>query len=401
MKKTKKMMAMILLVSMVLALVVTISGHGKREFAERNSYGEGMKTEEYTVSVEGVLEEQKLQLEIPERAYTEEELAGVFHAVMEKLDEMILGENESFDRVEKDLNLVSEVEGYPISIRWQMDSYEVMGVDGKILEEKTTENGTLVEICGILSYGEREAMYVRTVCVYPETKTGDAAVVARIQELFERQEEDSREKTKIALPDTLDGKEIRWKTSSDKKGLVILLLGVVLAAYIPIHNRQKEKEKEKERREQLLCDYPKLIAEFTLLMETGMTVRHAWEKLLLQYENQVGYGREREVLKEMKETHREMQSGIPEAESYERFGRRCAVSEYRKFGALLSQNLRKGTKGLSALLRMESVQATENRKNRAKRKAEEAGTKLLVPMFAMLGIVLVVVIVPAFWSMQI
>ena len=397
----RKKMALILLGSMGLALAVTIAGRGRIQFAERNSYGEGTKTEAYTVSVEGLLEDRNLQLEIPERAYTEKELAEVFHTVMEQLDTIILGENESFDRVEKDLNLVSRVEDYPISIRWQMDSYEVLGIDGKILKEKTTEKGTLVEICGILSYGEREAMYKRTVCVYPETKTGDAAVLAQIQELFQRQEEASREETKIALPDMLDGKEIRWETPSDKKGLVILLLGAVFAIYLPVRERQKEKENEKRRREQLLCDYPKLVAEFALLMETGMTVRHAWEKLLLQYDSQNKYRQEREVYKEMRETHREMQNGIPEAESYERFGKRCAVSEYRKFGALLSQNLRKGTKGLSALLRMESIQATENRKNRAKRKAEEAGTKLLVPMFAMLGIVLVVVIVPAFWSMQI
>lgn len=396
----KRNMILILLVSVVLALVVTIAGNREREFAERNSYGGGAKTEEYEVSVEGLIENQKIQLDIPERVYTQEEVMEVFDTVMEKLDTIILGENESFDHVEKDLNLVSEVEGYPISIRWQMDSYEVLGVDGKIFKEKTTEKGTLVEICGILSYGEEEAMYVRTVCVYPETKTGDAAVLARVQELFDKQEALSREKINIALPDMLDGKEIRWKTPSDQKGLVILLLGAVFAIYLPVRERQKEKENEKQRREQLLRDYPKLVAEFALLIETGMTVKHAWEKLLLQYENQSRYGRERVLLKEMKETCREMQGGIPEAESYERFGKRCAVSEYRKFGALLSQNLRKGTKGLASLLRVESVQATENRKNRAKRKAEEAGTKLLVPMFAMLGIVLVVVIVPAFWSMQ-
>ena len=40
----------------------------------------------------------------------------------------------------------------------------------------------------------------------------------------------------------------------------------------------------------------------------------------------------------------------------------------------------------------------EDRKARAKRKGEETGTKLLVPMIMMLAVVLVIVIVPAFWS---
>ena len=50
---------------------------------------------------------------------------------------------------------------------------------------------------------------------------------------------------------------------------------------------------------------------------------------------------------------------------------------------------------------MESVQAFEDRKARAKRMGEEAGTRLLIPMFLMLAEVLIIVVVPAFLSMQI
>ena len=57
-----------------------------------------------------------------------------------------------------------------------------------------------------------------------------------------------------------------------------------------------------------------------------------------------------------------------------------------RFGALLSQNLRKGTKGLNDLLRLEAIQSFEERKARARRLGEEAGTKLLLPMFLMLAL---------------
>ena len=102
----------------------------------------------------------------------------------------------------------------------------------------------------------------------------------------------------------------------------------------------------------------------------------------------------------MKITCHEMESGITESESYERFGRRCGLQEYVRFGALLSQNLRKGTKGLGQILKLEAIQAFEERKARAKRLGEEAGTKLLGPMFLMLAVVLFIVIVPAFMSVQ-
>ena len=56
---------------------------------------------------------------------------------------------------------------------------------------------------------------------------------------------------------------------------------------------------------------------------------------------------------------------------------------------------------MTELLKLESIQAFEERKAQAKRLGEEAGTKLLLPMFLMLAMVLVIVIVPAFLTLQI
>lgn len=112
-------------------------------------------------------------------------------------------------------------------------------------------------------------------------------------------------------------------------------------------------------------------------------------------------GKKRYAYEEMIQTCHEMDSGVTESESYENFGRRCDVQVYIRLGALLSQNLRKGTKGLTELLKLESIQAFEERKAQAKRLGEEAGTKLLLPMFLMLAVVLVIVIVPAFLTLQI
>ena len=50
--------------------------------------------------------------------------------------------------------------------------------------------------------------------------------------------------------------------------------------------------------------------------------------------------------------------------------------------------------------REKSIQALENRKSIAKQKGEEASTKLLVPMVGMLAVVMIIVIIPAFLSIQ-
>ena len=69
-----------------------------------------------------------------------------------------------------------------------------------------------------------------------------------------------------------------------------------------------------------------------------------------------------------------------------------------KFSTLLSQNIRKGSNDLLYVLRQEADNAFVERKNVAKKLGEEAGTKLLLPMMMMLCIVMVIIMIPAYFS---
>lgn len=51
------------------------------------------------------------------------------------------------------------------------------------------------------------------------------------------------------------------------------------------------------------------------------------------------------------------------------------------------------------LLEKEADITMQQRKNMAKKQGEEAGTKMLLPMMMMLGIVMVIVMVPAILSL--
>ena len=165
--------------------------------------------------------------------------------------------------------------------------------------------------------------------------------------------------------------------------------------------RQAQRKKEKDRKTRFLREYPNVISKLTMLLSTGITAKNAWTRIVQNYEEQKETLGENQVYEEMKITLREMQSGVSEAEAYERFGQRCEVANYRKLGTMLSQNLRKGSSGILDILRMEAIQSFENRKSMARRQGEEVGTKLLLPMIGMLGVVLVMVLVPAFLTMQI
>ncbi len=157
----------------------------------------------------------------------------------------------------------------------------------------------------------------------------------------------------------------------------------------------------KEREKQMRMDYPKIVSKLTMLFSAGLTIRESWEKIVVAYIRQREAGKKvRYAYEEMLLAYRELQGGMSEGEVYNRFGRRCKLAGYMKLSALLVQNLKKGNKGLGELLAYEGVQAMEERKSLAKKLGEEGATKLLLPMLLMLAIVIVILIVPAFMTLQ-
>lgn len=403
-KKEKRILFLAILAGNMVATVlfgVEIMQASLKNELERNSYGEGSRVESYEVTVEGELKKEPLEIEVQEREYTDVEIQEIFAQMIEELDEVILGENESRDRVEKNLNLVNQLKEYPVDIRWELDNYEVFDTDGTIQPEQTKTEGTLVEVRGILTYGTEEAIYVTHVMVYSETKEGKEKWMDAVWQSVSKVEEGTRQEETFSLPDSVLGKTVVWEKRKDTTGYAVLGLGFLLGVVLIWKHRQDEAEAKQKQREQMMRDYPDIIGKFTLLLSTGMTVKNVWLRIVQGYENSKAQFGERFAYEEMRVTCHEMQGGVSEAEAYEHFGKRCGTAQYMKFGALLSQNMKKGSRGLSELLKLESIQALENRKSSAKLMGEEAGAKLLVPMFGMFAVVMLMVIVPAFLSIQI
>lgn len=371
---------------------------------QRNDYGKGSRTESLEAQVEGESEKIPLEIEVKERQYEAAEIQEFFDEILEKLDKKILGANESFQHVDQNLNLVSSIEGEPVEISWELDRYDLMNVKGEIMKDAIDPEGESINLKAVLTYTENkayQASYQQAVCVFPKTAEAKDEVASEISEKIQKNQEKNASKETFALPKTVEGKKISYYFPFNSRGLVLVVMSILILILLWLLGKQRGKELEDQRKEQLLLDYPELVNKLTLFLGAGMTVKRAWRKILQDYENSLKDHDTRYVYEEMKLTYREIESGVPEAESYENFGRRCNLPCYLKLGALLSQNLRKGVKGLSEMLHIESLQAFEERKARAKRKGEEAGTKLLLPMFMMLAIVLVIVTMPAFLTLQI
>lgn len=370
-----------------------------QKILQRNPQGQGDSSAQLRASIGE--NEEEFSVTVSEQEYTEEELDAVFQEASEDLEKLILGENESLDEVRDDLELISEIPETGISVSWEIDNYEVMDLQGNLISENLTDDGTLVKLSASLLYGERQAVHEFYAKVYPTMISQAERQMSDLKEEIARADEETASEDHLVLPDQINGERVEWSYTADTRAFAILILGAGTAAMICVSKDQSGKEEEKRRIRQMKTDYPQIINKFNLYIGAGMTIRRAWSCIADDYEKKRERYGKRVAYEEMIYTLHEIQGGAPEGECYEKYGNRCGISRYRKFGTMLSQNLRKGSRGITDLLEREAEEAFEDRKNMAKKLGEEAGTKLMIPMFIMLAVVFVIVTVPAFFSIQI
>ncbi len=181
---------------------------------------------------------------------------------------------------------------------------------------------------------------------------------------------------------------------AEKIFILMLLVGVTLYWY----RVERPKDLRRQREKQMMADYPEIIAGLTVLTGAGLALPQAWIRLTEEYELSKSKKGVRWAYEEMGITARQIQNGISPGRAFGEYGRRIGLHAYIKLGNLLEQNMKKGTKGLSAMLQTEAYQAFEERKHQVRRLGEEISTKLLIPLFMMLGVVLIIILVPALRS---
>ena len=280
---------------------------------------------------------------------TQRKSKKIFTDAGQELEKLILGKNKSLDDVRYDLNLAAEVPGTGIQVAWETDNYEVVDMQGHLGKEVLSDSGIQVRLTAKLSYGEEQAVHEFYVCVFPPMLSEDEQLMEDLREEISLSDEKTKTEDYLILPDSVDGKPIRWKYGTQTRAFAILILGLGGSCMLVVSASQRKKEEEKKVMQQMKIDYPQIINKFNLYIRAGMTIRRAWFCIAQAYEQKHGIQergtQRRKAYEEMVSTMNQIRGGIPEGEAYENYGTRCNVSIYRKFGTLLSQNLRKRIKG--------------------------------------------------------
>lgn len=180
----------------------------------------------------------------------------------------------------------------------------------------------------------------------------------------------------------------------DKPGAgYMIFASVVLLLIFYIPDRELD-ESIKKRNFYIQYDFPDFLNKLVLLINAGMTVPRAWEKIVCDRKNITP------LYEELNRTYIEIKNGKAEAAAYEEFARRCRVKEITKFITAIIQNLRKGNGELVALLKLQSNECWQLRKNTARKLGEEASTKLIFPLMIMFVGILIIVTLPAIMQLK-
>ncbi len=339
-------------------------------------------------------ENYSVDIAAPVRRYTEDEIEGLFDQTESRLDAVILGKNRSFDRVERNLNLVRKVDSSPVSIEWYSDRPDLIDFDGMI-HAGAPENGTEVLITADLSLQEEERTLKKKVRVFPPKES--ESVREEILKEADRLNEGAGNKSAYRLPDRVGGKKLIWYQKSSGSGTILCALalaGVLLGAW----SEKERKNRDLERRaKQMERDYPEIVSKMQLYLGAGMSMRAIFRRISEEYRRRKKRGGGvRFAFEEISRCAYRMENGITETDAYEEFGRRCRVPCYRSLSLLLTQNLKKGGAEMLPLLEREVQNAFDTHKRRARADGEKITVKLLLPLFMELAVVIALIMIPAF-----
>ena len=352
----------------------------------------------------------KMRIKVSSRRYTKEETEAAYGRLSEDLPKLILGNNKSLDHVTDNLVLNSSYKGYPFSVTWKTDKPLIVGSDGVIdtkrLDDELTgsvDDGDCVPV--IVTAGIRYEDFIADIqiplAVYKSDMTKSERLLAEVEKSLEAADSEGIYEDGMILPDTAAGLLLTYSEPFPYEGPTVMALCIVVAILICVSTDRKSEDLVKKRDEQMKKDYPGILNKYFLYYRAGMHTKMIWNVICDEYRSQ--YAKDsvtRYAYEEMLKAQRAMEDGMGERAAYDMFAQNCGLREYRTFVSLVEQAVVKGRDGTGGAFEQEAEEALKGRRRNAAVMGEQAGTKLLLPMFLMLFIVLITVMVPGFVSFR-
>ena len=364
----------------------------------RPNIGEGDST--ISINVNSEIYSGTIDIEVQEKQITFEEAINIFSKYRDELDHFVLSENKSFSEITSPLNFPSQIGTENISISWYISDPNIIDYTGDILFDNMLSDNANLEITATLKLGGHFANILYNVTVTKKVPTAKE----QLSKYLNNHINDSSllNKKNINLPTDMNGMELDfYKKKSSYPPYFFLLLIIAIPILIIILEKKNQRDEIQKKNLELIADYPEFVAKLSLLILTGLSIFNALNKIINDYHSDLTNGKKRRHLyDELTITCQKIQNGMYESYAYEEFGRRTGLSCYIKFSSLLISGLNRGNSNFNHHLSQEATSSLLDHKAFILQQGSKASTKLIVPMMLIFATILVIVIIPAFFSIN-
>lgn len=364
--------------------------------------GEIDRPEVYEETQEIVIQAGKLnstyELDIAPVTLTKEQADEMFHEVIGLLGTYILGQNGSLECVTENLYLPEDISDYPFEIYWESDKEHIVDTMGIVNREGLVED-EVVMLTAIFDYKDWTWEEQFGVLVCKEVLSEEEEYERHLGYLLTESEKNQRGESTWELPETFQGENLSVHAVKEDYTMLILA-GLVLVAAVAVwigqdYDLRADRQKRKGEFQE---EYMPFAASLSLYISSGLTLQAAMQYCMRDY---VKRKSQDHLLKNaLQEFQRDLQNGYGFLDAMESFADKTDDVNYRRLAGILGQGMVNGSKGLAEVLEQEVEKVREEKRRQSKVKGEQVSTALIAPMMLQLGIIIALIMIPAFTNMK-
>lgn len=387
---------------------------------KRANYGK--TNNEYTLSVSGLSAKPDLiTFNVSAMKYTKEEADKAFDILFSNIGEYILKNNKGFDQINENLSFTEYFnnEGitanyiFKLDNKYNEETYEKYknivlyngSVNNYILKDDEEVNGELKIIFSCFINDKYYTKYSSAPYIIPiriiskDLSKFDKYKYELLSEIEKIDKETINNKS-IILPNKIDSSDIKitYKEKANFTFLFIIFISIVITILIPLNDKSKKNDIIKNKLKILSKEYYSFVTKLTIYIGAGETFKNAINRIIDVSKQNVSstpsiLNNELEILL------RKLNNGVTEDVALSEISNRIGLRQYTKLFNILEQNRKNGSTDVRVALTNELNDAFNERKLQAKILGEEAQTKLIFPLIMILGIILLIIMVPALTGM--
>jgi len=169
-------------------------------------------------------------------------------------------------------------------------------------------------------------------------------------------------------------------------GMAIVGVGAILVLVLTYALYDELIDQVRKRRNAISRQFPSVVSKLALLVTSGMIMDRAWKE--------TAWSQESQLYREMRKTSEELDNLVSPEQAFGDFIKRCNTKETAKLASAITLNRSKGNAEIGALLKEMAREAWLERRHCAKREAERANSRLMIPTMLLFIAILIMLMVP-------